>query len=132
MIVATYDAKDVSIVVDGVYITGLGEDMVTAEKAEDFFSPSVGAQGDIVKSQTNNTLGTVEISVQPTSPSKKHLLTLANRQAPFPVWVVNKKLGERFGGSMANLLNYPEISRGAEAEDMTFTFQIFDITVEAT
>ena len=132
MIVATYDAKDTSIVVDGTYVTGLGEDMVSAEKEEDFFTSSVGAQGDIVKSQINNTLGTMTIYVQPTSPSKNFLLGLAKRTEPFPLWAVNKKLGERFGGTKANLLSFPEITRGAEAEDMEFTFQVFDLTVEAT
>ena len=132
MIVATYDAKDTSVVVDGTYITGMGEDMITAEKDEDFFASSVGAQGDIVKSQTNNTLGTISIFVQPTSPSKAFLMALAKRTDPFPLWCVNKKLGERIGGTMANLLKYPEISRGAEAEDMEFTFQVFDYTAETT
>lgn len=132
MLVATYDAKDTSVVVDGTYITGLGEDMVSAEKDEDFFATSVGAQGDIVKSQINNTLGTVTVAVQPTSPQKAFLLSLAKRAEPFPLWVVNKKLGERFGGTKSNLLSMPEITRSAEAEDMEFVFQVFDLTVEAT
>ena len=130
-IVKTYDAKDTSVVVDNVYITGLGEDMVSAEKEEDFFTPSVGAQGDVVKSVINNNLGTMSITIQPTSPSKAFLLGLANRAEPFPIWAVNKKLGERIGGTMANLLSFPEFSRGAEAEDMEFTFQVFDLTVNA-
>lgn len=132
MILATYDAKDTSIIVDDTYVTGVGEDMVSAEKEEDFFEPSVGAQGDIVKSQINNTLGTVTIYVQPTSPQKSFLVSLANRRDPFPLWVINKKLGERFGGTMANLLSFPEFARGATAEDMEFVFQVFDLTVEAT
>lgn len=131
MVLATYDAKDTSIVVDSTYITGLGEDMISAEKDEDFFSTSVGAQGDVVKSQINNSLGTVTIYVQPTSPQKKFLLGLAKKTEPFPLWCVNKKLGERVGGTMANLLSFPEFARGAEAEDMEFVFQVFDLTVEA-
>lgn len=132
MLVATYDAKDTTIMVDSTYITGLGEDMISGEKEEDFFSPSVGAQGDIVKSQINNTLGTVSIYVQPTSPQKGFLMDLANRRDPFPLWCVNKMLGERMGGTMANLLTFPEVARGAEVEDMEFVFQVFDFTVEAT
>ena len=102
--VTRYNSKDCTIMVAGVHITGLGEDMVTGEKSEDFFSPSVGAQGDIVKNYINNTLGEVTIVVQPTSPQKGHLLSLANQVEPFEIWVVNEALGERFGGSMANLL----------------------------
>ena len=131
MNVATYDAKDTSIVIDGTYITGLGEDMISAEKDEDFFNVSVGAQGDVVKSQINNYLGTVTIYIQPTSPQKQFLLGLAKRTEPFPLWAVNKKLGERVGGTMANLKTFPEFVRGTESEDMEFVFQVFDLTVEA-
>lgn len=131
MSVYTYDAKDTSVVVDGTYITGLGEDMISVEKEEDFFTPSIGAQGDIVKSQINNTLGTMTITIQPTSPQKAYLISLAKRTEPFPLWAVNKKLGERIGGTMANLKTMPEFSRGAEAEDMELEFQIFDLTIDA-
>jgi hypothetical protein len=131
MNIATYDAKDTSVVVDATYITGLGEDMISAEKDEDFFSTSVGAQGDVVKSQINNSLGTVTVYVQPTSPQKTFLMGLAKRTEPFPLWAINKKLGERVGGTKANLKTFPEIARGAEAEDMEFVFQVFDLTVEA-
>lgn len=130
MLVATYDAKDTSIIIDSTYITGLGEDMISGEKDEDFFAASVGAQGDIVKSQINNTLGTVTVYVQPTSPQKHFLMNLAKRRDPFPLWCVNKALGERMGGTMANLLTYPEFARGAEAEDMEFVFQVFDFVCE--
>jgi hypothetical protein len=132
MIIAQYDAKDTSIVIDSTYITGLGEDMISAEKDEDFFSTSVGAQGDVVTSEINNSLGTVTVYVQPTSPQKAFLIGLAKRREPFPIWAVNKKLGERFGGTKARLLTFPEFARGAEAEDMEFVFQVFDLNIEAT
>lgn len=127
-----YDAATCTIMVDGVHITGLGEDMVTGEKSEDYFSPSVGAQGDVIKNIINNTLGEVTIVVQATSPQKSHLMGLATRKDPFPIWVVNEELGERLGGELANLLSSPSVNRGAEAEDMEFVFQVFDYTVEQT
>lgn len=128
--VTQYDAKDTSVVVDNVFITGLGEDMISGEKDEDAFSSSVGAQGDVVVSETNNPLGTMTIYIQPTSPQKGFLLNLAKRAEPVSVWAVNKKLGERFGGTKARLLKYPNIDRSAEPEDMEFVFQVFDYTVE--
>lgn len=131
MAFAQYNAKDTSIIVDGTYITGLGEDMFTAEKDEDFFEPSVGAQGDVVASEINNPLGTVTIYLQPTSPQKQFLMGLAKRTEPFPLWMVNKKLGERCGGTQARLKTFPEVARGATAEDMEFVFQVFDLDVEA-
>lgn len=127
-----YDAKDTSVIVDGTYITGLGESMITGEKDEDFFSESVGAQGDVVTSEKNHPIGTVTVYVQATCPQKAFLMGLAKRKEAFPLWAVNKKLGERFGGTMARLQKYPSVNRGAEAEDMEFVFKVFDYDVEAT
>ncbi|MGN1456960.1 MAG: phage structural protein [Acutalibacteraceae bacterium] len=132
MNIGRYNAKDCTVTIDNVRITGLGEDMISAEKEEDFFSTSVGAQGDVIKNEINNTLGTITVTVQPTSPQKTFLLGLAKRSTTFPIWCINKSLKERIGGTQASLKTFPEFSRGAEAEDMEFTFQVFDLTVEAT
>ena len=129
--VATYDAKDNAVIVDGVYITGFGEDMTSFEKEEDMFTTSVGAQGDVVTSETNNDLGNATITIQRTSPSKAYLFSLAKRKEPFPIWRINKKLGERVGGTMARLVTYPELADSAEVGDLEFGFKIFDYTVEA-
>ena len=130
MNVTRYNAKDCTITVDGVFITQLGEDMVSFEKEESYFEPVVGAQGDIVKSEINNTIYTLTLTIQPTSPQKEFLLSKLGSAETFPVWVVNKAMGERFGGSMAAIQEMPEIARGAEAEDMEFTFCVFDGVVE--
>lgn len=129
--VANYNAKDTVVTIDDIFITGFGEDMVSAEKDEDFFTSSVGAQGDVVNSEINNQLGTVNITIQRTSPSKAYLFSLANRQEPFPLWVVNNKLGERKGGTKARLISYPELADAAEIEDLEFGFKVFDYTVTA-
>lgn len=130
MNVTRYNAKDCTITVDGVFITQLGEDMVSFEKEEAYFEPVVGAQGDIVKSEINNTIYTLTLTIQPTSPQKEFLLGKLGSTETFPVWVVNKAMGECFGGSMAAIQEMPEIARGAEAEDMEFTFCVFDGVVE--
>ena len=132
MNVATYDAKDTTVIIDGTYITGFGEDMISVEKEEDFFAPSVGAQGDVVKSVVNNSLGTMSIFIQRTSPSKAFLMGLAKRTDEFPIWAINKKLGERVGGTKASMLSFPEFASGAEAEDMEFVFQIFDLEFQVS
>ena len=132
MAVTKYDAKDCVVVVDGVYITGLGETMVTGEKDEELFATSVGAQGDVVKNVINNPLGKITISPQATSPQRGYLRSLANRTEPFPVWVTNKVLGERFGGTQCSLQAVPSRERGTEAGDMEFVFGVFDYTDEDT
>jgi hypothetical protein len=54
------------------------------------------------------------------------LLSLKNRTEPFPLWVNNKVLGLRAGGSMAMIGEMPEIALGSEAEDVEITFVVYD------
>ena len=123
---ARYNAKDTSVVVDGVYITCLGEDMVSIEKEEALAENIVGAHGDIVRSEVNNSFYNITITVQPTSPQLGFLLSLKNRTDPFPLWVINKALGVRAGGSQAMIGEMPEIALGSEAEDIEITFCVYD------
>lgn len=130
MVVTSYNAKDCTIQVGEIFITQVGEDMVNFEKEEAYFEPVVGAMGDVVRSEINNSIHKLTITIQPTSPQKNYLMSLAGQRDTFPIWVTNKVLGERFGGTMASVQEMPEISRGAEAEDMEFTFCVFDGTLE--
>lgn len=130
--VKQYNAKDCVITVDGVYITGLGETMVSGERDNEFFSTAVGAQGDVVINEANNDLGTITLTVQATSPQKGYLINLAKSRAVFPIWVVNKSINERMGGTKASIKNFPSLSQGTEAGEREFSIQVFDYTVEAT
>lgn len=127
--VKTYNPKDCVITVGGVYITGLGEDMVSCEKDEDNFTTSVGAQGDVVVNQSHNQLGTITLTVQGTSPQKTYLLDLAKTGEVFDIWVNNKSIDEKVGGSQAMIKKTPDLSQGAELEDREFEIQVFDYTV---
>lgn len=127
-----YNAKDCTVMIDGVFITGLGEDMISWEKEEAYFETSVGAQGDIVKNEINNDIHTLSVTVQQTSPQYGYLISLAKRSEPFPVWVSNKALGITVGGTMANVAEAPEIALAAAAEDATFSFAVFDGETKAT
>lgn len=127
---STYNAKDWSVTYDGTYITGFSEEMVTGAKDEEFFTPSVGAQGDTISNEINNDLGTVSITLQATSPSVAYLKKCAKQGKTAPLWCNNLKLKETFGGTLARIKNYAEIVAAAEAEDLTFEFQVFDYTVK--
>lgn len=126
MQIARYNAKDTSVVVNDVYITGLGEDMISVEKEEDLASNKVGAQGDIVRSEINNTIYTITVTVQSTSPQLGYLLNLKDSTDFFPLWVINKSLGVRAGGAKAMVSSIPEIALGAEAEDIEVAFTVYD------
>ena len=124
--VTRYNAKDTSVVVGGVYITGLGEDMVSIEKEEAFAEASVGAQGDVVRSEINNPIWNIHITIQATSPQRKYLLSLKDRAEPIDIWVINKALGIKAGGTQGYITEMPEISLGAEAEDIEIGLSVYD------
>lgn len=126
-----YDAKDCSVIVNGVYITGLGETMIECSRDEQFFETAVGAQGDIVMNEINNDLGTISITVQATSPQKVMLLDLANAGTIVSIWITNKPLGERIGGTKARIKNYPELNHGKTIDDRKFEFAVMDYRAES-
>lgn len=128
--ITQYDAKDVVVTVGGVYITGLGEDMVSGEKDEDNVSAVVGAQGDVVVNAVNNDLGTITLTVQGTSPQLPYLKKLARSKEMVDVWVNNKAIGEKFGGSKAMIKKTPSLEYGSELADRELEIQVFDYTVE--
>ena len=126
----TYNPKDTTLTINGVYITGLGEDMITFEFDEERFEAVVGAQGDVVVNETNNCLATMTIAVQATSPQYKQILTWCKNGTVFPVWAVNKNIGERCGGTSARFKNPAGIVYGTELEDREFEIAVFDGVVE--
>lgn len=125
----SYNAKDCVITWGSIFLTGLGEDMVTGAKDEEMFSTSVGAQGDVIVNEQNNDLGTITVTLQATSPQRAKLIADAKAGVVNPIWVNNKVLGTSFGGTQARIKNYPELSLAQEAEDVEFEFQVFDYTV---
>ena len=127
----TYNAKDCVITVNDTYITGLGEDMVSGEKDEDNVSPAVGAQGDVVVNEVNNDLGTITLTVQGTSPQVGYLLDLCNTKELFSIWVNNKSIGTKFGGTKAIMKKTPNLEHGAELSDIEFEISVLDYTVTA-
>lgn len=130
MATTQWNAKDCTVMWRGYNITGLGEDMITAEKDEEFFSTTVGAKGDVVINEINNTLGTVTITVQGTCPQKAMLIKDAKAGKIGSLWVNNKGIKEKLGGSKARIKNYPSLEYGQELADREFEFQVFDYTVE--
>ncbi len=128
--ITRYNAKDTVVMVGGVYITGLGEDMISGEKSEDNVSAAVGAQGDVVANEVNNDLGEITITVQGTSPQKAYLLELAKTKEMVEVWVINKNIGEKMGGTQCQIKKTPSLEYSAELADREFTFLVYDYTVD--
>lgn len=127
--VAEYNAMDCVITVGGVYITGTGETMVSGEKDEENVNPVVGAQGDVVVNHVNNSLGTITVTIQGTSPEKGYLLELNRTKAMTDIWVTNKNIGEKMGGSKAIVNKVSGLEQGAELAEREIEFKVMDFDV---
>ena len=127
----TYNPNDTVLTIDGVFMTGMGEGEITFAFQEERFEPAVGVQGDVVLNETNNKLADLSFPLQVSSPQYKMCLDYARKGTIFPVWGVNKSVGERFGGTKARFKNPAEVSYGAAAEDREFEILVVDGTHES-
>ena len=85
-----YDVKKVTVVVDGVYLTGFSsDDKVTAEREEDTQIEYIGVDGEFDSSINANNSGTVSVTLKSTSPSILYLNRLANARTTFPLSVID-------------------------------------------
>ena len=126
----TYNPNDTTLTIDGVDITGLGEEAINFEFDEERFEAVVGCQGDVVLNETNNKLATMTVSVQASSPQYRMLLNYAKNGNIFPIWAVNKSIGERCGGTKARFKNPAPVVYGTELEDREFEIAVMDGVVE--
>ncbi|AFC32136.1 hypothetical protein PM3016_5436 [Paenibacillus mucilaginosus 3016] len=130
--VSTFNAKDVAITVNNIFLTGVAEDsFVTASKDEDEFTTSVGAQGDVSVSEVNNPLGTITVTLQQSSPYVEYLNRLAVSKTMVPIWVFyNGRPKEKIGGTQARIKRPAAVNYSDDATDSnrSFEFQVFDYT----
>ena len=124
---SAFNAKNTTVQVGSAYITGLAEEFWSFTKREAYADDSVGAIGDVVRSERNDPIWDAEITVQATSPEASYLFSLRNEKTPFPVWCTDEvQLKRREGGATALMNEAPEDSRGAEAGELTFKFAVYD------
>lgn len=130
--VTSYDAKDVSVIVNGVYLTGFAEGtFVSFEKTEDNYAISVGAQGDPARAKVNNPLGTITVTLQQTSPQVSYLNNLARSGKIIEARVMHKGTGtEKVGGTQCFILKEAAGEFSNEISSREFTIQIMDYSVE--
>lgn len=129
--ITTYDAKDVSVIVNGTYLTGFAEGtFVSWAKDEENYNVTVGAQGDVARSKVNNPLGTITVTLQQTSPQVKMLDTLASTGAIVGCSVVDKGTSAvNVGGSQCYVKKPADGERSDEVGTAEFEIQVMDYSV---
>lgn len=130
--IATYDARKVTATVGGVFITGFAEGtFVNCTKDEDNFETTVSAQGDVAVAVRNNTLGTIEFTLNQTSPSIAYLDELANSSAMVPAWVIsNNSAKETSGGTQAMVTKPSDKEYADTVSERSYEIKVFDYTSE--
>nr|DAM61536.1 MAG TPA: Protein of unknown function (DUF3277) [Caudoviricetes sp.] len=86
----TYDARDVTITVNGQYMTGFAEDAkVSIEKNEDNILPKVGVDGIVHYGINADGTATCTMTFMNTSPSLQTLRQLAKERQPFTMAITD-------------------------------------------
>ncbi|SFJ44243.1 Protein of unknown function [Paenibacillus sp. UNC496MF] len=128
--IQTYDAKNVSVIVNNVYLTGFSEDIVEIEKDEDTYDVKVGAQGDVVRTRNNNPLGTIKVTLQASSPQVPMLDKLANAGTLVPVSVISSGANKETSTASQAFLTKPSARKyGKQADDREYEFKCLDLTI---
>ncbi|TPG84960.1 DUF3277 family protein [Brevibacillus laterosporus] len=128
---ATYDPNDVAVIVEGTYLTGFSEDMVEIEKAENNYETKVGAQGDVVRTKVNNPLGTITVTLLPSSPQVAFLDSLANSGKLVPVSVIHSGTPkETTTVTEAYVVKPATRTYGNEAADREYEIQCLDLDMQ--
>ncbi|WP_411552195.1 phage structural protein [Paenibacillus lautus] len=130
MATKTYDPNDLTVMVNGTYLTGFSEDMVEFEKDEDGYETKVGAQGDVVRSKVNNPLATMSITLLPTSPQVAMMDELAKSGELIPVSMIyNGEPKETVTVTEAYIKKPAARSYGTEAGDREYEVQCMDADI---
>lgn len=126
-----YDPKKVTVIYDGMVITGFADDsMIEAEKNEDNITPHVGVLGEVSIAINADTTGTVTISLANTSPFIKILAekARANTIAPLSIIDMNEN-GVNVGGTEAVIIKPPNVTIGKEVESQEVQFFVADYSI---
>lgn len=119
--------EDLSLTVNGRFITGFAEDGLTWEKTEDNIEMNVGAQGEVLTNTHYNPTGQMTIRLKANSPSITYLNQLANSKRP--VAVHGRRTGalnESAGGNKGYVQRPASASFGRNAENREFIVVIED------
>jgi len=105
-----------------------GDDVVLIEPEANDFEDIVGADGTVMRSQTNDRRVTVTIKLLPTSISNKELMGIYNADrtsftGAFPMLIQDKHLNESYAITEAWIQKMPNIGKGQTATSYDWVFR---------
>ena len=129
---ATYDPKKITVVVNGVFLTGFSADsIVSAEMEEDRQTPHIGVMGEVDTAINANSAGKITVTLKSTSPSVRYLNNLANARIVFPITVADLNTnGTNASGTDAYVINPVMPEKGKEISDVEFEIFVGNLTIQ--
>lgn len=110
-----HSAKDCIITADGIDIKGFADgDFFSFEPAQDAVTKTVGSDGEVAFSDTNDESGTVTITLMAGAPSNRDLMGLYNTKAVFELSFENLNGGSSFFCRDARIGKLPPLTAGRE------------------
>ena len=125
---ATYNMNEIEFLVAGVPISGGGEnDFLSVGRDEDSFTKMTGADGEVVRSKTNNLGGRITVTLRVTSPANGILqgMALTDEVTGAVVVPVNVRVpanGLEIFAEEAWLLRMPNIPLGKTVGEVQWVF----------
>ena len=128
-LMAEYDANEATVMVNGTWIFGFGEDtMFTSEYDNDKISIKQDPQGTGVASHNNKTGATLTINLDETSPSNKALRQLAD-VGNFPVDIITST--NHIHAVHCYITKTPTIQGAATSSNRAWVIKAIDMQDEA-
>ena len=132
----TYSFSNVAVVFGILQLSGFdeGDDVVTIEAEADEFTDSAGANGDVIRYQTNDHRCTITIKLQSTSTSNRDLVLIANadrqlRKGALSMLIQDKELGETWTIDEAWIKKIPKMSKGQKSGSYDWVFRGSNFTL---
>lgn len=128
-----FDPAQVILLLGGYSPYGFSESKIVINKAEDFILPTVGSDGDLSLAINRNTMGTMTIGLQNTSPSNEVLSVWAfaaktSRIVTFPIAMIDPS-GMELLSTDAWIQTQPDYTIAKEVGEMQWVLGLFDATL---
>jgi hypothetical protein len=128
-LVKTYDTSKVTITFGGVPIGGFTDgSFIKVTPAADLFVQKVGADGEIVRSRSNDNTHTVDITLMQSSPSNTYLTTVKEMDRLANMGIRDLRIIDLSGSSLffwpqAYITKDPDVEYAKEATDRAWSFK---------
>jgi hypothetical protein len=125
----TYDPKKVSVIVDGVIVTGyMDGSFVKCAKNADNVLPHIGADGGVTYTENADNTGTITLTIKQNSLFYAKAVELATQKREFATRVIdsNDTGSMKAGGTQCRIVKTPDIERSAEITGIEINIYVAD------